>query len=98
MPTLETFERSLSQPQPPADCTPLLQGLWWAAHGDWRRAHELVQALPGREAARVHAYLHRVEGDLDNAGYWYRQAGEAMPATGLEEEWRELAGRWVAHG
>jgi hypothetical protein len=45
----------------------------------------------GEDAAWVHAYLHRVEGDLDNARYWYRQA-ERNPATGaLEAEWDEIA-------
>ena len=43
------------------------------------------------EAAWVHAYLHRVEGDLGNAGYWYRQAGRAPFDGTLDDEWTALA-------
>lgn len=68
-----------------------LRGLWYAAKGDWNRAHELVQNDPSAEASWVHAYLHRVEGDLGNAHYWYHQAGK--PPVGdlpLEEELRQI--------
>ena len=44
-----------------------------------------------REAAWVHAYLHRVEGDLDNAGYWYRQAHRPAQSGALPEEWEAIA-------
>lgn len=68
-----------------------LRGLWYAAKGDWNRAHELVQNDPSAEASWVHAYLHRVEGDLGNARYWYHQAGK--PPVGdlpLEEELSQI--------
>ncbi len=45
----------------------------------------------------MHAYLHRKEGDLGNAGYWYSRAGRPMPATSvtLETEWAELGRTFV---
>ncbi|PLX36811.1 MAG: hypothetical protein C0606_13465 [Hyphomicrobiales bacterium] len=75
----------------PDGLSPALAGLWHAGRGDWDRAHRIVQDDPGRDAAWVHAYLHRVEGDLWNAGYWYRQAGRPECQVALEDEWREIA-------
>ena len=66
-----------------------LQALWHDAHGDWERAHGLCQDAGSGEGDWVHAYLHRKEGDLGNAGYWYARAGRSMPAASvtLAEEW-----------
>lgn len=88
---LEEFKRLLSEPGPPPGCGPLLQALWHEANGDWRRAHEIVQDLDSREAARVHAYLHRREGDLPNAAYWDRRAGSKSADLPQDEEWDALA-------
>lgn len=65
------FRKSLAARTPPAGASKLLQALWHDAKGDWPRAHEIVQAVKGATSARVHAYLHRKEGDLDNAKYWH---------------------------
>jgi hypothetical protein len=54
--------------------------------GDWRGAHEIVQELRGAEAARLHGLLHRIEGDLDNARYWYRRAGVALDSSASVDE------------
>lgn len=70
---------------------PLLAALWWDARGDWTRAHEITQSVATPEGAWVHAYLHRKEGDLANADYWYARAGRRRPAGALEEEWAEIA-------
>jgi hypothetical protein len=72
--TLAEFQRTLSQPTPPAGLAPAVAALWWAAKDDWDKAHKLVMDEDGKDCAWVHAYLHRVEGDTTNAGYWYRQA------------------------
>jgi hypothetical protein len=64
-----------------------LRALWFAAKGDWDKAHALVMDATGADAAWVHAYLHRVEGDLDNARYWYRQARRPGASGALETEW-----------
>ena len=66
-----------------------LLALWWDDRGDWDRAHEVAQDVPGRDGAWVHAYLHRKEGDLGNAAYWYARAGQPV-ASG------DFAGEWLA--
>ena len=63
-----------------------LQALNAEREGDWDRAHRIVQAINTPEAAWIHAYLHRVEGDLGNAVYWYHRAGKPECRTSLEEE------------
>jgi len=82
---------SVSKAVPPADLATTVQALWWAAKGDWDKAHKIVQDDESAEAAWVHAYLHRVEGDLPNARYWYRTAGRPEAAGALEEEWNAIA-------
>lgn len=77
----------------PPTLPPLLLALWHDHRGDWERAHQITQDLETSQAALVHAYLHRKEGDTGNAGYWYRRAGQA-PATGsLTAEWHALVAR-----
>jgi hypothetical protein len=68
-----------------------LAALWWAARGGWDQAHRIVQDEPTADAAWVHAYLHRVEGDPGNAGYWYRRAGKPAAGGALETEWEAIA-------
>jgi hypothetical protein len=85
------FRTSLSGAAPAPQFDPPLAALWWAAKGNWDQAHRIVQDEATAGAAWVHAYLHRVEGDLGNAGYWYRRALKS-PATGsLENEWEQIA-------
>jgi hypothetical protein len=81
------FKRSLSKAKPPVGLSTALAALWWAGRNDWDKAHKLVMSEDGAECAWVHAYLHRVEGDLDNAGYWYRQARRPAASSGLADEW-----------
>ena len=77
--------------KPTAGIAPTLAALWWAAKGDWDKAHGIVMKEESRDAAWVHAYLHRVEGDLDNAGYWYRRARRPAASGPLREEWDAIA-------
>lgn len=88
---LSTFRSSLAQATPPAAAPPLLVALWHAAKGDWTKAHEIAQEDESEAGSWVHAYLHRVEGDESNAGYWYRRAHKPHAATPLETEWEEIA-------
>ncbi len=88
---LGRFKQSLSEPNPPERASPELAALWHAAKGGWDSAHQLVQNEETREAAWVHAHLHRIEGDLDNAGYWYGRAKRSRSDRPLPEEWDEIA-------
>jgi hypothetical protein len=92
------FKASLSGAAPAPGLDAPLAGLWWAAKGDWDQAHRIVQDDPSRDAAWVHAYLHRVEGDLGNAGYWYRQAGRPAATDSLESEWQRIASALIEGG
>jgi len=88
---LVDFKASHSGAAPLPGLTASLAALWWAGKGDWNKAHGIVQDESGADAAWVHAYLHRVKGDLGNAGYWYRQARKPAPTSPLEAEWDEIA-------
>jgi len=87
---LETFERSLTRATPPTGVSAVLQALWHERRGDWTRAHEIAQDLDTVDAAWVHAYLHRREGDQSNAAYWYRQARKTVARGSLDAEWRAI--------
>jgi len=84
-----TYDELLAATEAPDDV--LLRALWLARRGDWSGAHDLVGDLSGKGAARIHAYLHRVEGDLSNAQYWYFQAGSPAETGALDAEWEKLA-------
>ena len=88
---LTTFERSVADTAPPAGLSKPLQSLWQEAKGKWDEAHALSQADKGAAGAWVHAYLHRVEGNLSNASYWYRRAGKPAAEGPLRDEWRAIA-------
>lgn len=88
--TLDAFLQSLSTAEPPA-LTPPLRALWFNAKGDWNAAHKCVDDKSDQESMWVHAYLHRKEGDLSNAAYWYRRAGREPCSGALDQEWREIA-------
>ena len=88
---LETFMSSLSDAAAPEGLSPALQALWQEAKGDWEAAHKSAQAQDDAVGAWVHAYLHRVEGDERNAGYWYRRADKPHSTAPLPEEWEEIA-------
>jgi hypothetical protein len=75
---------------PPANFSPYLKSLWWDLQGNWNKAHEEIQDVEGPDAAWIHAYLHRKEGDIWNADYWYKRAARKRPSCSLEEEWASL--------
>jgi hypothetical protein len=84
--TVRQFTESLEAGRPPADLEAALVGLWWDAKGDWDQAHKAVDHLEDQRGMQVDAYLHRKEGDLGNAAYWYRPAGRTLPDLSLEAE------------
>lgn len=86
----EEFYHSLSSPEPPTGLSVYLLSLWYDGKNDWEKAHTLIQDLSDRSAAWIHAYLHRKEGDIGNADYWYSRAGKKRPSISLENEWKEI--------
>jgi hypothetical protein len=84
------FRRSLKDARAPRGLPALLRALWHDAKGDWSRAHAIAAEERNTTAARVHAYLHRKEGDSDNAKYWYTRAGAERPHISLRKEWEAL--------
>jgi hypothetical protein len=88
--SMADFKASLSGAAPAPKLDAPLAALWWAAKGCWDEAHKIVQDEETADAAWVHAYLHRVEGDLGNAGYWYRQAHKPVATGPLEGEWEAI--------
>ncbi len=90
--TLEEFKTSAAEDaMPQSDLSEALKALWFDAHGDWEMAHDLSQKAGNKDGDWVHAYLHRVEGDLSNAGYWYSRSGKPRFEGSLQEEWAAIA-------
>jgi hypothetical protein len=90
--TMSSIDTLQSSPSAPTDKGPAIEALWWLHKGDWKKAHECVQAHEGEaDCDSVHAHLHRQEGDLSNAGYWYRRAGRPVSQQSLDDEWTLLA-------
>ena len=95
--TLAEFRAALSGPTPPANAGPLLRALGHDANGQWSAAHAIAQEREGTEAFdRLHAYLHRKEGDAFNAAYWYRRARAPVCQGSLADEWDALAAQQLA--
>ena len=84
------FRESVIHQFPPEGLSTPLAALWWDAKGDWTQAHGMVDELETKEGMAVHAYLHRKEGSLANADYWYARAGRNFHRSKLEEEWQAL--------
>jgi hypothetical protein len=89
--TFEVFESSLKNDVPPVGLSPLLEALWYDGRGDWEQAHNLAQDVHSADGSWIHAYLHRKEGDLSNAAYWYRRAERPVAKGSLDEEWRRIS-------
>lgn len=89
---VEEFLKDITESDhPSSDLSAPLQAMWWAKKGDWERAHSIAQEVHDPSGSWVHAYLHRVEGDLGNASYWYARAGKpAKRREDVGEEWEEM--------
>jgi len=88
---VDAFVRSLDRDEPPPLAMAMLRAVWHGLRGDWDAAHELAQAQDDAQGAWVHAWLHRVEGDLGNADYWYRRSGRPPRRDDTREEGLEIA-------
>lgn len=93
--TFDEFKASLTAPSPP-DSGELLRALWYEANDDWERAHTIVQEINSSDAAWIHAYLHRKEGDIGNARYWYARAQRPPATHDLAAEWEEIVTELLA--
>ena len=88
--TLEQFRSTLAQSVPPEGLSPALRSMWEDAKGNWNAAHAIAQDIEDEIGSWIHAYLHRKEGDLGNAGYWYRRAKKPIANDTLENEWARI--------
>jgi hypothetical protein len=93
---IQTLRDTFSNARPPSDISDQAKSLWYAGKGDWDRAHQIVQDLPDKFSSQIHAFLHRQEGDLSNATYWYDKADSKMPSLSLEQEWEKLTERAIS--
>src|ERR1700730_14581908 len=93
--TLDDFRKSLHASMPPQDLSVYGQALWWAGKGNWDKAHDLIQDINDKQASLIHAYLHRFEGDISNAHYWYAKVSAKMPNKSLEQEWEGLVKEYL---
>lgn len=91
--TFSEFQDSLEKETPPNNLSEPLLALWHDGKGDWDKAHSYADGPSDKISSRVHAYLHRKEGNQWNADYWYKRAGEARTEVSLEEEWEMLVRR-----
>lgn len=88
--TFDEFIKCVEDDRPSSQLTETLTSLWWDKKGDWDKAHSIAQDIPTVQGSAIHAYLHREEGVLWNADYWYSRAGRQRLDIPLEEEWRIL--------
>lgn len=86
----EDFKSTLQKSEPPTEWPETLKSLWYAANGDWKASHDIAQDLKNDMGSWIHAYLHRKEGDVFNAGYWYRRAKREFPEMSLGDEHRAI--------
>ena len=95
MKTLIEFKQSLNLEKPDNGLPVQLKSLWYDGKGNWHQAHAQVDQLNDTASAWVHAYLHRKEGDIWNADYWYKRAGKKRPDISLEDEWEQLVLQFI---
>ena len=88
--TYDEFILTIENDELPSHFPVYIQALWYDAKNDWPKAHSLIDSLDDRNSCLVHAYLHRKEGDLSNADYWYRRAHKTLPELSLQEEWKNI--------
>ena len=87
---LRTFKASTKKNKPQKGMSLSLEAMWYQAKGNWEEAHSLAQSDKSPAGSWVHAFLHRVEGDLGNAAYWYRLADRPVCTSSLDDEWEEI--------
>ena len=89
----EEFKSTLNEASPPEGLSMPLEALWWQHHGNWKRAHSIVQSCFNKDTTWVDALLHREEGGLSNANYWYKQVNRKLYSKEIEDNWQ-----WIVRG
>ena len=87
---LKAFKASTKENNPPRGISPCLEAMWYQAKGNWEEAHRLAQSDKSPAGSWVHAFLHRVEGDIGNASYWYCLADRPVCTSSLNDEWEKI--------
>lgn len=87
---ISKFRSSIAAGVLPTGLEESLIALWYDARGDWETAHSHAQDDKSPAGSWVHGFLHRKEGDLGNAAYWYRRAGKPEASGSLDEEWTQI--------
>ncbi|WAJ71064.1 hypothetical protein [Catenovulum adriaticum] len=67
-----------------------IKALDLAKQDKWEQSHDLIQDGSDSLSCLIHGYLHRVEGDIGNAKYWYKRANTQMPDNTLPAELERL--------
>ena len=88
------FLETLSYSEPDSDWSDGLKAIWFDAAGNWEASHEIAQEMHTELGSWIHAYLHRKEGDMFNAEYWYRRANRPFPKYSLDDELQVLV-NWI---
>ena len=91
----DQFKESLSLSLPPSGISDHLKALGYDGKGDWQQSHDIIQDIDDTNAAWIHAYLHRKEGDIWNADYWYGKAGKKRPTISLQQEWEMITNELI---
>lgn len=76
---------------PPEGLSDELRAMWFTKSGDWESAHDIAQDIPSSMGSWIHALLHLIEGDIGNAGYWFRNAGRPVRSESeIDALWEEI--------
>lgn len=94
--TYDEFILTIENDEQPPSLPLYLQALWYDAKDNWNKAHALIDSLDDKNSCWVHAYLHRKEGDISNAGYWYRRANKQISSATLQNEWKDITIRLLS--
>jgi hypothetical protein len=95
--TVEEFlSATQNEDSPSSDLSPELQALWHTKAGNWEAAHNIAQEIHTFGGSWIHALLHLIEGDIGNAGYWFRKAGQNVRTESeIDDLWTELAEQFL---
>ncbi|MCA9060219.1 MAG: hypothetical protein KDA85_17040 [Planctomycetaceae bacterium] len=93
----ELLKSAQTDHAPPAGLSAELQALWHTKADLWDTAHEIAQEIHSSMGSWIHALLHLVEGDVGNAGYWFRRSGRpTRTIVEIDALWHEIAGELLS--